>query len=219
MGKQIWKPGNMLYPLPAVMVSTGDTKGNTNILTIAWTGTVCTNPAMAYISVRPERYSYGMLRETGEFVINLTTEKLAWAADYCGVRSGRLVDKWKETRLHRGKAEALDFAPLIRESPVNLECRVTEVKELGSHHMFLAEVKAVHADEAYLDKSGRLELNRAGLLVYSHGEYLAAGKKLGTFGYSVKKKAPEQKRAVQRKKATAHKKRTEHKKTSNRKAT
>ncbi len=219
MGKQIWKPGNMLYPLPAVMVSTGDTKGNTNILTIAWTGTVCTNPAMAYISVRPERYSYGMLRETGEFVINLTTEKLAWAADYCGVRSGRDVDKWKETGLHRGKAETLDFAPLIRESPVNLECRVTEVKELGSHHMFLAEVKAVHADEAYLDKNGRLELNHAGLLVYSHGEYLAAGKKWGTFGYSVKKKAPDQKKTVQKKKASAHKKRLEHKKASHRKAT
>lgn len=209
----------MLYPLPAVMVSTGDTKGNTNILTIAWTGTVCTNPAMAYISVRPERYSYGMLRETGEFVINLTTEKLAWAADYCGVRSGRDVDKWKETGLHRGKAETLDFAPLIRESPVNLECRVTEVKELGSHHMFLAEVKAVHADEAYLDKNGCLELNHAGLLVYSHGEYLAAGKKLGTFGYSVKKKAPDQKKTVQKKKASAHKKRLEHKKASHRKAT
>ena len=219
MGKQIWKPGNMLYPLPAVMVSTGDTKGNTNILTIAWTGTVCTNPAMAYISVRPERYSYGMLRESGEFVINLTTEKLAWAVDYCGVISGRDMDKWKETGLHKRKAEMLEFAPLIRESPVNLECRVTEVKELGSHHMFLAEVKAVHADETYLDKNGRLELNHAGLLVYSHGEYLAAGKKLGTFGYSVKKKAPDQKKTVQKKKAAAHKKRLEHKKASNRKAT
>ena len=219
MGKQSWKPGNMLYPVPAVLVTAAGLDGKPNVFTVAWTGTVCSDPAMVSISVRPERYSHHMIEETGEFVINLTTEKLAWAADYCGVRSGRDVDKWKETRLHRGKAEALDFAPLIRESPVNLECRVTEVKELGSHHMFLAEVKAVHADEAYLDKSGRLELNRAGLLVYSHGEYLAAGKKLGTFGYSVKKKAPEQKRAVQRKKATAHKKRTEHKKTSNRKAT
>ena len=187
MGKQIWKPGNMLYPLPAVMVSTGDTKGNTNILTIAWTGTVCTNPAMAYISVRPERYSYGMLRETGEFVINLTTEKLAWAADYCGVRSGRDVDKWKETRLHRGKAEALDFAPLIRESPVNLECRVTEVKELGSHHMFLADVAAVHADEKYMDEKRKFHLEKAEPIVYSHGAYLCCGRQVGTFGYSVKK--------------------------------
>ena len=135
MGKQIWKPGNMVYPLPAVMVSTADREGNDNIITVAWTGTVCTNPAMLYISVRPERYSYHMLRESGEFVVNLTTEKLAKATDWCGVRSGRDFDKWKEMHLTRGKAEKLTYAPIIQESPVNIECKVTEVQELGSHHM------------------------------------------------------------------------------------
>ena len=190
MGKQIWKPGNMLYPLPAVMVSTADREGNTNILTVAWTGTVCTNPAMVYISVRPERYSYHMVKESGEFVINLTTETLVRAADYCGVRSGRDVDKWKECGLTEGKASTLSFAPVIAEAPVNIECRVTEVRELGSHHMFLAEVTAVQADEAFLDETGRFDLNRTGLLAYSHGEYLGLGEKLGTFGYSVRKKEP-----------------------------
>lgn len=188
MSKQTWKPGNMLYPLPAVMVSVGDKEGNTNILTVAWTGTICTNPAMVYISVRPERYSYQMIKETGEFVINLTTEKLVRAADYCGVKSGREVDKWKETGLHRGAAEALKYAPIIEEAPVNIECKVSEIKELGSHHMFLAEVKAVRVDEAYMNPQNKFELNKTGLLAYSHGEYLGLGKKLGTFGYSVKKK-------------------------------
>lgn len=188
MGKQIWKPGNMLYPLPAVMVSAGDKEGNTNILTIAWTGTICTNPAMVYISVRPERYSYQMIRDTKEFVINLTTEKLVRATDYCGVKSGRDVDKWKEMNLHQEKASTLEYAPLIAESPVNIECKVTEIKELGSHHMFLAEVTAVHADEAYMNEKNKFELNETGLLAYSHGEYLGMGEKLGTFGYSVKKK-------------------------------
>lgn len=189
MGKQVWKPGNMLYPLPAVMVSTADRAGNSNILTIAWTGTVCTNPAMVYISVRPERYSYHMIKESGEFVINLTTEKLANAADYCGVRSGRQVDKWKECGLTADKAASLEYAPMISESPVNIECKVKEIQELGSHHMFLAEVTAVRADEAYLDENGKFDLNKTGLLAYSHGEYLGLGKKLGTFGYSVKKKS------------------------------
>lgn len=188
MSKQIWKPGNMVYPLPAVMVSVGDKEGNTNILTIAWTGTICTNPAMVYISVRPERYSYQMIRETEEFVINLTTESLVKATDFCGVRSGRDVDKWKEMNLHPEKASKLQYAPMIAESPVNIECKVVEVKELGSHHMFLAEVQAVHADEAYLNENHKFELNQTGLLAYSHGEYLGLGKKLGTFGYSVKKK-------------------------------
>ncbi|MCI9237050.1 flavin reductase family protein [Lachnospiraceae bacterium 50-23] len=187
MGKQIWKPGNMLYPLPAVMVSTADTKGADNIITVAWTGTVCTDPAMLYISVRPERYSYHMLRESGEFAVNLTTEKLAGAADWCGVRSGRDVDKWKEMKLTRGKAEKLVYAPVIAECPVNIECKVTEVKELGSHHMFLAEVLAVQADERYMKDSGKFELNRTGLVAYSHGEYFTLGKDIGRFGYSVKK--------------------------------
>lgn len=188
MSKQIWKPGNMLYPLPAVMVSAADREGNSNILTIAWTGTVCTNPPMAYISVRPERYSYHMIRETGEFVINLTTVELTKAADYCGVRSGRDTDKWKDCGLTQEKASTLSYAPLIAESPVNIECRVKNVQELGSHHMFIAEVTAVHADEKYLDEKGKFRLNRAGLTAYSHGEYIAPGKVLGTFGYSVRKK-------------------------------
>nr|WP_296156968.1 flavin reductase family protein [uncultured Blautia sp.] len=185
--KQTWKPGNMLYPLPAVMVSVTDGKGEDDIITVAWTGTVCTNPPMVYISVRPERYSYHMIKETGEFVINLTTEKLAFATDYCGVRSGRDTDKFKDTGLTREKADHVK-APMIKESPVSIECRVREVKELGSHHMFLADVLAVHADEAYMDEKNRFDLNMAGPLVYSHGEYLGTGKKIGTFGYSVKKK-------------------------------
>lgn len=188
MSRQIWKPGNMLYPLPAVMVSTGDKEGNKNILTVAWTGTICTNPAMVYISVRPQRHSYQMIKDTEEFVINLTTEKLTKATDYCGVRSGRDVDKWKDTGLTPGKPESLKHAPIIEECPVNIECRVTDIKELGSHHMFLAEVKAVQVDDAYMNKAGKFELNKTGLLAYSHGEYLGLGKSLGTFGYSVRKK-------------------------------
>ena len=188
MGKQIWKPGNMLYPLPAVMVSVGDRDGNRNIFTVAWTGTVCTNPPMAYISVRPERYSYHMIEESGEFVINLTTEKLAQAADFCGVRSGRDLDKWKECRLTERMAHSLRYAPCIEESPVNIECRVVKTENLGSHHMFLGEVTAVQVDDAYMDENGKFDLNRTGLIVYSHGEYLGMGRKLGTFGCSVRKK-------------------------------
>lgn len=194
MGKQIWKPGNMAYPLPAVMVSTADREGNDNIITVAWTGTVCTNPAMLYISVRPERYSYHMLRESGEFVVNLTTEKLAKATDWCGVRSGRDFDKWKEMHLTRGKAEKLTYAPIIQESPVNIECKVTEVQELGSHHMFLAKVEAVQVDESYMNETGKFELNDTQLLAYSHGEYYTLGKKLGTFGYSVRKQTAGEKK-------------------------
>ena len=187
MAKQVWKAGNMVYPLPAVMVSTADKEGNTNIFTVAWTGTVCTNPAMVYISVRPERYSYHMIEESGEFVINLTTEQLAHATDYCGVRSGRDVDKFQELHLTKEKADHVK-APMIGESPVNIECKVKKIEKIGSHHMFLAEVVAVHADEAYMDKNNKFQLNQSKLMVYSHGEYLGIGKKLGTFGYSVKKK-------------------------------
>ncbi|MDO4678799.1 MAG: flavin reductase family protein [Eubacteriales bacterium] len=187
MSKKLWKAGNMLYPLPAVMVSVSDGKGNDNIITVAWAGTVCTNPPMVSISVRPSRYSYQMIKDTGEFVINLTTEELAYATDYCGVRSGRDVDKFAEMNLTKEKAEYVKV-PLIKESPVSIECRVKEVKELGSHHMFLAEVLAVHADEEYMDEKEKFHLNKARPLVYSHGEYLGTGKKLGTFGYSVKKK-------------------------------
>ena len=186
MSKQSWKPGNMLYPLPVVMVSAADKEGRDDIITVAWTGTVCTNPPMVSISIRPERYSYHMIRETGEVVINLTTEELAFATDYCGVKSGRDVDKFKETGLTREKAEKVK-APMIAEAPVSIECKVKEIRELGSHHMFIAQVAAVHADEKYMDEKNRFDLNRARPIVYSHGEYLGTGKKLGTFGYSVKK--------------------------------
>lgn len=186
MAKQTWKAGNMVYPLPAVMVSCGREGERPNIITVAWTGTICTNPPMLYISVRPQRYSYDILCETGEFVVNLTTKKLAQATDYCGVRSGRDVDKFKETGLTAVPALHVK-APMIAESPVNIECRVTEKKELGSHHMFLAEVLAVHVNERYLDEKGRFRLNESGLMAYSHGEYLGLGKEIGTFGYSVKK--------------------------------
>ncbi|MBQ5421912.1 MAG: flavin reductase family protein [Clostridium sp.] len=185
--KQVWKPGNMLYPVPAVMVTVQDGEGKSNIITIAWTGTVCTNPPMLYISVRPERYSYHMLEETGEFVVNMTTKRLAKAADYCGVRSGRDVDKWKETGLTPEKAQAVSV-PLIAESPVNIECRVKDVLKLGSHHMFLAEVLAVDVDESLLDMGGRLALEKAEPVVYSHGEYYGLSELMGTFGWSVRKK-------------------------------
>ena len=185
--RQVWKPGNMLYPLPAVMVSCALAGERPNIITVAWTGTVCSSPAMVSISVRPERHSYHMIRESGEFVINLTTEELVRAADYCGVRSGRDVDKFEEMRLTPLKASQV-AVPLIGESPVNIECRVEQVLELGSHHMFLASVLAVDVDESWMNEKGKLELNKAGLAVYSHGEYFALGKRLGTFGYSVKRR-------------------------------
>lgn len=188
MAKQTWKPGNMLYPLPAVMVSVGDKKGNTNIITIAWTGTICSSPAMLYISVRPERYSYDMICESGEFVVNLTTEDLAYATDYCGVRSGRDVDKWKEMKLTQGPSNELAYAPIIEECPVNIECKVEEIKKLGSHDMFIAKVVSVQVDEEYIDATGKFRLNDTGLMAYSHGEYRSLGEGIGTFGYSVKKK-------------------------------
>ena len=181
-----WKGGNMLYPLPAVMVSCARAGEKPNILTVAWAGTVCTNPPIVSISVRPERYSHAIIRESGEFVINLTTEKLARVTDFCGVRSGRDVDKFKETGLTPTVASKVK-APLILECPVNLECRVIKVLELGSHDLFLASVEAVDVDPAYVDDKGRLDLGRAGLMAYSHGVYYALGKTLGRFGYSVKK--------------------------------
>lgn len=188
MGKRQFKPGNMLYPVPAVMVSVADKEGNANIITVAWTGTVCTNPPMLTISVRPERYSYHMIRETGEFVVNLTTEELARATDYCGVRSGRDTDKWADMGLTKEKASEVSV-PLIRECPVNLECRVVRVDELGSHHMFLAQVVAVDVDEAYMDEKDTFHLSAARPMAYSHGRYYGLGECLGTFGYSVKKTA------------------------------
>ena len=192
--KEIFRPGNMLYPLPAVMVSCADKDGKDNILTVAWTGTVCSEPAMLYISVRPNRFSHHMIEETGEFVVNLTTEKLARATDFCGVRSGKDMDKWKETGLTRGKAVSLEYAPIISESPVSIECKVTEIKRLGTHDMFLARVTAVQVSKSYMDEKGKFNLNHTGLLAYSHGEYLGLGKEIGTFGYSVKKKNGKKKR-------------------------
>lgn len=187
MPKQHWKPGNMLYPIPAVMVSCGREGETPNIITIAWAGTICSSPAMVSISVRPERYSYDILKETGEFVINLVNDKLTYAADYCGVKSGRDVDKFREMKL-TPQASQVVKAPGIAESPVNIECRVTEVKHLGSHDMFLAEVVNVTVDEAWMDEKGKFHLNDTGLVAYSHGEYYTLGEKLGSFGYSVRKK-------------------------------
>lgn len=187
MSKKIWKPGNMLYPLPVVMVSVADKEGKQNIITIAWTGTICSDPPMVSISVRPERYSYHMIKETGEFVINLTTKELAFATDYCGVKSGRDVDKFAAMQLTPVRGEKVK-APLIAESPVNLECKVTEVKHLGTHDMFMAEVVCVHADEKYMDEQNRFHLEMADPIVYSHGTYMTTGEKIGTFGYSVRKK-------------------------------
>lgn len=187
MKKQLWKPGNMLYPLPAVMVSLADRDGKPNILTVAWTGTVCTNPPMLSISVRPERYSYQALADTGEFVVNLTTEELVFATDFCGVRSGRDVDKFSHLKLTQERGDEVG-APMIGESPVNIECKVQKIEKPGSHHIFLANVVAVHAGEDYMDEKGRFDLAKAKPIVYSHGEYYGLGKKLGTFGYSVRKK-------------------------------
>ncbi len=186
MGKRQFKPGNMLYPVPAVLVTVADREGNSNIFTVAWAGTICTNPPMLSISVRPERHSYHMMKETGEFVVNLTTESMAWATDYCGVRSGRDVDKWKETGLTPEKANVVNV-PVIKESPVNIECRVVKVEELGSHHMFIADVVAVDVDEAYMDEKDTFHLSMAKPLAYSHGRYYGMGEELGSFGYSVRK--------------------------------
>ncbi len=190
MAKQVWRGGNMLYPLPAVMVSCADASGASDIVTVAWTGTICTNPPMLYVSIRPERASYQLIRESGEFVVNLTTRRLQRACDWCGVRSGRDYDKWAECGLTPAPAAKLELAPVIAESPVNIECKVTEVKELGSHHMFLASVEAVQVDESLVDARGRLDLARTGLTAYSHGEYFELDQRLGTFGYSVRKKKP-----------------------------
>lgn len=186
--KESWKPGTLIYPLPAVLVSCGATPDEYNLLTVAWTGTVCTAPPMCYISVRPERHSYGIIRRTGEFVINLTTRDLARAADWCGVRSGRDYDKFREMGLTPGKALEV-AAPIVEESPVSIECRVRQVLELGTHDMFLAEVVAVQVDADYIDPAtGRFCLERACPIVYSHGEYFALGEALGHFGWSVRKK-------------------------------
>lgn len=185
--KEQWKPGNMLYPIPAVMVSCANESHKPNIITIAWAGTVCSSPAMVSISIRRERYSYEIIRDSKEFVINLVTKDLVKKADYCGVRSGREVDKFKEMKLTPRKG-AIVSAPGIEESPVNIECVVKQILPLGTHDMFLAEVVGVTVDKRYMDERGRFHLNQSGLIVYSHGEYFALGELLGKFGYSVKKK-------------------------------
>ncbi len=187
--RERWKPGTLIYPLPAVLVSCGATPEEYNLLTVAWTGTVCTNPPMCSISLRPERHSYEIIRRTGAFVINLTTQALARATDWCGVRSGRDCDKFREAGLTPLPSDRVE-APLVVESPVNIECRVRQRLPLGSHDLFLAEVVGVQVDPAYIDPAtGRFDLERAGLIAYSHGEYFALGRSLGRFGWSVRKKS------------------------------
>lgn len=187
MAKQAWKPGNMLYPVPAVMVSCQRKNENPNIITVAWAGTICSTPAMVSISVRPSRYSYDIIKETGEFVINLVTKELTFATDYCGVKSGREIDKFKEMHLTPSESKIVQ-APGIEESPVNIECKVVEIKSLGTHDMFIAEVVGVNVDDMYIDETEKFNLNSTGLVTYSHGEYFELGHKIGKFGYSVQKK-------------------------------
>ncbi|MEG0948740.1 MAG: flavin reductase family protein [Bacteroidales bacterium] len=186
--KQDWKPGTMIYPLPAVMISCGNTPEEYNIITVSWTGTICTNPPMCYISVRPERHSYPIIKKNGEFVINLTTKEMAFATDWCGVRSGKDYNKFEEMKLTPGKASVVS-CPTIDESPVCIECRVVEIKSLGSHDMFIAEVVNVQADDKYIDpETQAFHLAKANLLVYTHGNYYETGKHVGRFGWSVMKK-------------------------------
>ena len=187
MSKITWKPGTLVAPVPAAMVSCGNME-KPNIITIAWTGNICSGSSpKVYISVRPERYSYGLIKESGEFAINLTTAALVRAADFCGVKSGRELDKFAHLGLTPLPAKELS-CPIIGESPVSLECRVTDIIPLGVHDMFLADVVAVQVEEEYLDESGRLRLDKCHLAAYAHGEYFALGKKVGSFGFSVKKK-------------------------------
>ncbi len=186
--KQSWKPGTMVYPLPAALISCGTSEGKSNLLTVAWTGTICTNPPMLYISVRPERFSYDLIKETMEFTLNLTTADMARATDWCGVRSGRDYDKWKETGLTPQPGVKVS-CPSVAESPLSIECRVKEILALGSHDMFIADVLNVMADERYLDPdTGAFDLAASGLIAYSHGGYYPLGDKIGGFGFSVKKK-------------------------------
>ena len=186
MSKVTWKSGTFIYPIPAVLVTSGDIE-NSNILTVAWTGIINTNPAVVYISVRPERHSYKLIKENKEFVINLTNEKLAFATDWCGVRSGRDYDKFKEMKLTKEKANYVK-APLIKESPVSVECKVIEERNFGSHTMFVAEVLSIDADEKYIDEKGAFDISKCDLIAYSNGGYYTLGKKIGKFGYSVQKK-------------------------------
>ena len=184
--KTLWKPGNFVNPVPAVLVTSGDMK-NSNIMTVAWTGTICSDPAMTYISVRQNRHSYKIIKDSGEFVINLTNKDLAYATDWCGVKSGKDVDKFKEMHLTKQKANFVK-CPLIAESPVSIECKVVEIKELGSHDMFIAEVLGINASEEYIDEKGAFDISKCDLIAYANGGYYPLGKKQGKFGYSVQKK-------------------------------
>ena len=186
MSRTVWKPGTFIYPLPAVMVSCGNME-KSNIITVAWAGIINTNPAMCYISIRPERYSYKIIKESKEFVINLTTQKLAYATDWCGVKTGEKVDKFKEMHLTKEKAQNVK-CPIIQESPVAIECRVKEIKEMGSHHMLIAEVLSIDADNQYIDEKGAFDISKCDLITYANGKYYALGKPIGKFGFSVQKK-------------------------------
>ena len=194
MSKVTWKPGTFLYPLPAAMVSCGDME-NANIITVAWTGILNTDPAMVYISVRPSRHSYSIIKENGEFVINLTTKELAYATDWCGVKTGAKVDKFKEMKLKKEQGKFVK-CPMIKESPVSVECKVKEIRELGTHHMFVAEVLAINADEKYIDEKGAFDISKCDLIAYSNGKYYSLGKKIGKFGFSVQKKKKQRKNSV-----------------------
>ncbi|MFI3297149.1 MAG: flavin reductase family protein [bacterium] len=186
--KEQWKPGTLIYPLPALLISCGETEQEYNMFTVSWAGTICTSPAMCYISVRPERHSYDIIKRTGAFVINLTNEDLAYATDWCGVKSGRDYNKFAEMNLTPKPAEMVK-APIILESPMSIECELVEIKELGTHDMFIAKVVNVHADKRYIDeKTGEFKLYESKLITYSHGHYYKIGEEIGKFGWSVKKK-------------------------------
>lgn len=185
MNKITWKPGTFEYPIPAVMISCG-TMERSNIITVAWTGIINTKPAMVYISVRPERYSHSIIVENKEFIINLTNEKLTYATDWCGVKTGEKVDKFKEMKLHKEKATIVN-CPMISEAPVSIECKVKEIKKLGSHDMFIAEVVAINAEKEYFDKTGAFDISKCKLIAYANGGYYSLGRKIGKFGYSVQK--------------------------------
>lgn len=187
MGRKFFKGGALIAPVPAALVTCGTEGGKRNVLTAAWTGIINTRPPMAYVSIRPERHSHSIIMETGEFVINLTTSKMAKEVDFCGMKSGSKLDKFAGCRFETVKAETVD-CPVILSSPLALECKVRETKELGSHTMFIADITGVTADERYIDSKGKINLQQAGLMAYSHGEYFALGRKLGDFGFSVRKK-------------------------------
>lgn len=186
MSRQTWKPGTLVYPVPAALITCKD-GDKENVFTVAWTGTICTDPAMTYISVRKERHSYDIIKNSGVFCINLTTEDLAYATDYCGVKSGKNENKFETLKLETEKATQVD-APIIKKSPVVIECKVEEIKELGSHDMFIAKVVAVDVDEKYIDETGRFDMQRCKLMAYSHGHYYKLGEQIGKFGFSVQKK-------------------------------